>query len=166
MSTRATGTRTSDGALELRRKFTQSPSELWSYLVNSERLALWFGTYSGDPDSGAVDVVLLAEEGAPSEQVEILECDPRAWVLKVRTGEGAESWQLELQIHAEGTGSELIFQMPGLDPSMAGSVGPGWEYYLDRLIAAVSGGDVGTIDFEKDYYPALSEYYEQLFQAK
>lgn len=166
MSTRAAGTRTRHGALELRRNFSQSPSELWSYLVNSKRLASWFGTYSGDPDSGAVDVVLLAEEGEPSEQVEILECDPQALVLKVRTGEGEGSWQLELQVHADGAGSELIFQMPGLDPSMAGSVGPGWEYYLDRLTAAVSGGDVGTVDFEKDYYPALSEYYEQLFQAK
>jgi len=164
MSTRATGTRAANGALELRRNFSQAPGELWKYLVDSERLALWFGPWSGDPHTGAVDMVLLAEEGHPSARVEILECDKTGFVLKVRTGEGSQSWQLELFIETSVDGSELIFQMPGIDPAMAGSVGPGWEFYLDRLATAAAGGDPAAVVFEPDYYPALSGYYDQLFR--
>ena len=39
------------------------------------------------------------------------------------------------------------------------SVGPGWEYYLDRLVAAETGGDPATVDFDRDYYPAMAEHY-------
>ena len=45
---------------------------------------------------------------------------------------------------------------------MAESVGPGWEYYLDRLVAAESGGDPASLDFD-DYYPSQSEHYRSAF---
>src|SRR3954469_16179359 len=41
----------------------------------------------------------------------------------------------------------------------AESVGPGWEYYLDRLGAVLIGGDVTAIDFDRDYYPAMAAHY-------
>ncbi|MGS0686750.1 hypothetical protein ACVBEQ_16665 [Nakamurella sp. GG22] len=44
-------------------------------------------------------------------------------------------------------------------PGRGGELGPGWEYYLDRLVAAETGGDVAGIDFDRDYYPAMVEYY-------
>lgn len=165
MSATPTGNRTAHGALELRRVFTESPGRIWRYLADSEYLALWFGSWHGDPKSGAVEVVLLAEEEAPTERVEILQCDPRTRQLQVRTGTGDSAWQLELKVEASGQGSCLVFQMPGLDPQQAGSIGPGWEFYLDRLAAAVDGTDVGSVVFEPDYYPALSEYYGQLFRS-
>ena len=45
---------------------------------------------------------------------------------------------------------------------MAAGVGPGWEYYLDRLVAAETGADVAAIDFD-DYYPAQSDHYRAMF---
>ena len=39
------------------------------------------------------------------------------------------------------------------DPAIAESVGPGWDYYLDRLVAAETGGDLADVDCD-DYYPA------------
>ncbi len=55
----------------------------------------------------------------------------------------------------------LTFTQPDIDPVEAESVGPGWEYYLDRLVAAESDGDVDAIDFDRDYYPAMLEHYKQ-----
>ena len=40
-----------------------------------------------------------------------------------------------------------------------GSIGPGWEYYLDMLVASRAGDDLP--DFG-DYYPAQKEYYANL----
>ncbi|TDU23367.1 SRPBCC domain-containing protein [Arthrobacter sp. JUb115] len=163
MSTSPTGIRTADGALELRREFTQSPSRIWRYLADSQCLALWYGPWHGDPERGAVDVVMLLEDGSPTERVEILRCDPRMHHLQVQLGTGPSAWQLEFAVQSCGEGSSLVFRMPGLDPQLAGSVGPGWDYYLDRLAAVVNGADAASVDFEADYYPALSEHYEELF---
>ncbi|WP_189638437.1 SRPBCC family protein [Glutamicibacter arilaitensis] len=165
MSAAATGTRTAEGTLELRREITDAPSRIWRYLTDSDYLALWYGSWHGDSDSGTVEVVLLAEDGAPAVQVQILQCDVRARQLTVRLGEEASAWQLELKVEASGTGSRLVFQMPGMEPQQAGSIGPGWDYYLDRLVAAASGTDVSHVVFEPDYYPALSAYYEELFRS-
>src|SRR5690606_10957973 len=145
MSAAATGTRTAEGTLELRREITDAPSRIWRYLTDSDYLALWYGSWHGDSDSGTVEVVLLAEDGAPAVQVQILQCDVRARQLTVRLGEEASAWQLELKVEASGTGSRLVFQMPGMEPQQAGSIGPGWDYYLDRLVAAASGTDVSHV---------------------
>ena len=53
----------------------------------------------------------------------------------------------------------LSFSQPELDPVDGASIGPGWEYYLDRMVAAEAGGDVAAIDFERDYFPAMADYY-------
>ncbi|UMG91663.1 hypothetical protein [Nocardioides sp. TF02-7] len=44
------------------------------------------------------------------------------------------------------------------------SMGPGWEYYLDRLVAVEGGADPATVRFD-DYYPAQAPYYRDLFAA-
>jgi len=44
---------------------------------------------------------------------------------------------------------------------MVASVGPGWDYYLDRLVTAYDGGDVAQVAFEP--YLERSERYGALF---
>jgi len=42
-------------------------------------------------------------------------------------------------------------------------VGPGWEYYLDRLVAAEAGRSVAEVDYDADY-PALGSSYAAMFR--
>ncbi len=50
--------------------------------------------------------------------------------------------------------------MHHLDPTDGiGEMGPGWEYYLDMLVAARD--DLPTPSFDV-YYPAMKPYYEAL----
>ena len=51
----------------------------------------------------------------------------------------------------------------GVTAAQAESVGPGWEYYLDRLVDAETGADPSARDFERDYYPAMRDYYRTQF---
>jgi hypothetical protein len=44
------------------------------------------------------------------------------------------------------------------DSADPASTGPGWEYYLDRLVAARDGTPMPEWD---DYYPAQKAYYEE-----
>ncbi|NED64027.1 polyketide cyclase, partial [Streptomyces sp. SID10244] len=50
------------------------------------------------------------------------------------------------------------------DPSTIENTGPGWEYYLDRLSAAIGGSDPDVIDFD-DYYPSQRDYYLAVGQS-
>ncbi len=41
---------------------------------------------------------------------------------------------------------------------MAAGVGPGWDYYLDRMVVAEAGGDVAAVSFD-DYHPVFADHY-------
>ena len=60
-----------------------------------------------------------------------------------------------------GGTTTLTFSQSVPDAEMAAGIGPGWEYYLDRLVAAETGADVAAIDFatttrgQSDHYRAM-----------
>ncbi len=70
-------------------------------------------------------------------------------------------FELRLDLSEEDGVTTLLFAQRMSDPEMASSVGPGWEYYLDRLVAAETGGDVADVKWD-DYYPALADDYRAL----
>ena len=79
--------------------------------------------------------------------------------LHLTTQVGEEQWLLELDLtHADGV-TTLTFAQPGVPAEQVGAVGPGWDYYLDRLVDVETGADPALRDFERDYYPATSEHY-------
>jgi hypothetical protein len=74
-------------------------------------------------------------------------------------------WHLRVALSEADGRTLLTFTQPRLDPAEAESVGPGREYYLDRLAAAHAGKDVAAIDFERDYYPAMAPHYRAALDA-
>lgn len=144
--------------LRLTRTFRAPIEDVWAAVTEPERLERWIGTYRGDPGTGRVSFRMTAEEGAGFEDMEIRECDPpRRLALTSRFG--VSEWHLELDLDEVDGVTTLSFAQPGVDPEDGESVGPGWEFYLDRLVAAETGGDVAAIDFDRDYYPAMRDYY-------
>lgn len=111
---------------------------------------------------------MTAEEGAPSMPIRIDECVAPERIA-VSAGEGAETWTLygEVRVDASGAeggggaGSVLALSQEISDPEQASAIGPGWEFYIDRLVAAETGGDPAEIDFDA-YYPAQADYYRGL----
>jgi hypothetical protein len=82
--------------------------------------------------------------------VEIEACEPPRR-LAVRSVDDAGEWRMELRL-AEAAGVTRLELVQHLDdPSVAASTGPGWEYYLDMLVAARAGAP--PPDFA-DYDPA------------
>ena len=144
--------------LVIERTFDASIDDVWAAVTEPERMARWIGTWTGDPATRRVDFRMLFEDGDSSEAVEIRECDPPRR-LAVTTHAGELSWLLELDLTERGGVTTLVFTQPAIDPAQAENTGPGWEYYLDRLVAAETGRDPAEIDFERDYYPAMQEHY-------
>jgi hypothetical protein len=101
----------------------------------------------------------MTEEGdGPPSDVEIRECTP-PHVLRVSTHAGDDRWLLDLELTETDGVTTLTFSQPGVAPDQAENIGPGWEYYLDRLIAAETGGDPAAVDFDRDYFPAMRDHY-------
>jgi len=164
MSVKPTGRISREGdrlVLTITREFRAPIEDVWASVTEPERLARWIGTFTGDPTSGRVAFLMTAEGATEPEDMEIRECDPPR-VLRVTSHVGEEHWHLDLVLDEQDGVTTLTFAQPAIDPVAAESVGPGWEYYLDRLVAAESGGDPGSIDFD-DYYPSQSGHYRSAF---
>ena len=143
------------------RTFRAPIADVWAAVTEPERLERWIGTWSGDPASGSVEFRMTAEsEDAPEETIVIDECrEPTRLVMRsARPDDHAEQWTWQLDLREADGLTTLTFAQEVIDVTLAESVGPGWDYYLDRMMAAESGGDLAAIDFD-DYYPAFAAYY-------
>jgi hypothetical protein len=108
---------------------------------------------------------MIFEQGAdPAElnsEMTIDVCDPPHH-LAVRSVDNYGSWHLEAHLTERNGVTELRFVQHLDDSTKVGEVGPGWEYYLDNLVAARTDGP--RPDFS-DYYPAQKAYYLGLLAA-
>ena len=153
--------RDGESYLVFERTFRAPIDDVWAAVTESERLGRWIGVWTGDPTSGSVTFRMTAEgDDVADETIWIDECvPPRRLVM--RSAQPVEddllwAWQVDLT-ETDGV-TTLTFAQGVTDTELAESVGPGWDYYLDRLVAAHAGKDVAAIDFDA-YYPAFKEHY-------
>ena len=153
--------RDGESYLVFERTFRAPIDDVWAAVTESERLGRWIGVWTGDPTSGSVTFRMTAEgDDVADETIWIDECvPPRRLVM--RSAQPVEddqlwAWQVDLA-EADGV-TTLTFAQGVTDTELAESVGPGWDYYLDRLVAAHAGEDLAAIDFDA-YYPTFKEHY-------
>jgi uncharacterized protein YndB with AHSA1/START domain len=130
--------------------------DVWMHLTKSANTARWFGPWEGDAGPGKiVRLQLVHEKGQPWTDILIEECEaPRRLVVSMKDESGA--WRIEVSLIPGEDKTELRFVQYLADRGLAGDVGPGWEYYLDMLLAAREGTSLPSFE---DYYPAQKEYY-------
>lgn len=143
--------------LVLTRTFRADVEDVWASITEPERTARWFGSWSGDAAPGkTIRFRPGFEEGAPENDMVIDACEPPRH-LAVTTIDDSGSWHLEARLEQSGNTTTLTFTHHLDDNTDAGSIGPGWEYYLDMLVASRDGTPLPNFD---DYYPAQQAYYE------
>lgn len=149
------------------RTFTAPIEDVWAAVTESDRLARWIGSWTGDPAEGHVTFRMLYEgDEASDERFTIDECEPPRR-LEITTsmpseGEQPDSWHLELDLTEADGVTTLTFAQSVPVAALAEGVGPGWDYYLDRMVTAEAGGDVAAVSFD-DYHPALADHYRKEF---
>ncbi|GAQ60474.1 SRPBCC family protein [Streptomyces scabiei] len=145
--------------LVLTRTYAAPASDVWASVTEPERTARWFGPWRGEAAPGrTIEVRMTFEESAPWFPMRIEACEP-PHRLAVSTQDEAGSWSLELLLTESEGVTELRLVHHLVPPDAVGSIGPGWEYYLDMLTTAREGGP--RPEFE-GYYPAQKAYYESL----
>lgn len=154
-----TGPQTYD--LTLTRGFTEPPPLLWQSFTHPDRAAQWFGRWEGTPGPGeSLDLQMLYEDGLPWSRLQIAECSAPE-LLRLLVEDEYGSWDLEIRLQNSAGGTRLVFIHHLDDPLAAESVGPGWEYYLDRLASTLTGAAAPEFD---EYYPSQGPYF--LAQAR
>lgn len=152
--------RTERGAdLVLLRSLALPVEETWAYLTESELTEQWFGPWEGDArPGGAVRVRMRFEDHEPAIRIGIVDCvAPTRLVLEADDEVGG--WKLELTVEEDGAFDSLLtftHHLEGVQVAEVGEIGPGWEYYLDLLVAATEGTERPGFD---QYYPEMRDAY-------
>lgn len=134
----------------------------WAALTESERTARWIGSWNGEAKPGnTIEIVWMAEEGSPTDSIRIMSCDPPHRLALAGGPDPTAAWLVSVQLlDAEG-GTRLEFRQQmnnGLSPAL---VGTGWEFYLDRYVAALVGDEAAAFEA----YQTLQPHYEELQAA-
>lgn len=132
--------------------------DAWASVTEPERTARWIGQWEGTGAVGEmVRLQLGFEESSPWMDVRITECEAPVR-LRVLTVDEYGSWDLSVELTDLDGRTDLRFVMHRVDPAAIGEIGPGWEYYLDQLLASMSGDPLPSFD---DYFPGQREYFEK-----
>jgi uncharacterized protein YndB with AHSA1/START domain len=150
--------RSPDGGvvLTVERTLASPPLPVWATLTEPDRTARWFGVWKGEPGEGrTVHLRAAFEDGAPWSDVLIRTCRPPER-LDVEVRDTAGDWALGVTLEPVAGGTRLELTQHLTDATAVGDIGPGWEYYLDMLVAAHTGGPHPKFE---DYHPAQSQHF-------
>ena len=140
--------------LVLERVLPGSIDDGWASITESDRLARWFCTWTGDPQvGGTVELTLVAEEGDARSTPRSSPASRRP-TSPSATHDQAGDWLLEATltpIDANHTRLRFVHHLD--EKANPEEVGPGWEYYLDGLVGAMNGNPMPNWD---DYWPSLA----------
>jgi uncharacterized protein YndB with AHSA1/START domain len=156
MTPKPTG-RLSGDDLVLTRTFRAPIDDVWTSVTSSESTARWFGPWERAPgdDDKKIRVQMAYEEGKPWLDGTIERCDePHVLTVRTKSAYGEKVLSMKLA-EASGT-TTLEFVHHQVNRKAMGELGPGWEYYLDMLVAARDGTAQPKFD---TYYPAQKDYY-------
>jgi uncharacterized protein YndB with AHSA1/START domain len=145
--------------LVLTRTFRAPIDDVWASITEPERTERWYASWTGDAGAGnTIQYRLTHEEGQPEGEMMIDACEPPRH-LAVSASDDYGSWRLEATL-AESAGTTTLTFVQHLDPDVdVSDIGPGWEYYLDMLVASRDGLPLPSFD---DYFPAQQAYYAGL----
>lgn len=156
---RASGYLAPSGAVVFPLRLPLSRDDAWAAVTDPARTARWIGAWSGDPASGTVEMTMSAEEGSPAESVAVLRCEaPDLVVVRI----GPDGWVITVRIEGDDDEVTISLEQDIADADAASDIGPGWDFYLDRLVEAEAGRDPEALRFSPDYHPALADHYRAL----
>lgn len=139
--------------LVLTRTFNAPIHDVWESVTTAERTARWYGTWEGDARPGGSIRIKMNESDNWSDATINACVAPRH--LEITTT-GPYGSHLEVTLREANGVTELQFTHHLEDPGGVGDYGPGWEFYLDSLVASRDGSQLPVFE---DYYPSQKQYF-------
>jgi uncharacterized protein YndB with AHSA1/START domain len=142
-----------DEAVEREIRIAASPETVFDFLTDPEKQVLWMGRRAElEPRAGGVYLVEINDRLTAKGEFLEVEAPRRVvfsfgWeVIEVHAGEHdvpPGSSRVEVTLEPDGEGTLVVLRHFGLPEEARPMHGQGWELYLARLAAAVTGGDPG-----------------------
>ena len=139
----------------------------WEAITSPEQLGSWVGTWRRSDEVGTGEFT-LAYEGDDvlplSCRVEHVEPGRRVAVALFDPGE-VDAWRLDVTLDERGAETDLTVRQSILNPALAPAVAAGCEFYLDRLVTMLDGGDMDALDYDA-YFLRQAAHYRHLFPVQ
>ncbi|MEW1954844.1 SRPBCC family protein [Terrabacter sp. NPDC080008] len=118
------------------RHYATSPEDLWEACTDPDRLARWFAPVSGDLREGGDFTIHFDASDTP--QCRVRTCSPpKRLVWEWPVGDAATLVSAEITPDADG--ARLVLRHERLTPPQAAGYAAGWDTYVRRLEADLSG---------------------------
>ncbi len=143
--------------LVLTRTFRAPMADVWTSVTSSESTARWFGPWERVSDD-KIRIQMAFEEGKPWLDGTIEHCEePHHLAVRTKSAYGEKLLSMKLTESAGVTTLEFVHHH--INRKAMGELGPGWEYYLDMLVASREDKPLPQFDA---YYPAQKTYFTSL----
>ncbi len=127
------------GVVRIEDRYDTGIDDLWSAIVDPDRLARWYGRVEGDLRLGGE--FRLFVDGSGWDGVGRVEaCEPPRR-LQVRTKESAEPYEevIEATLTPDGDQTILVIEARGMPLDKVAFYGAGWQLHAEDLAAYLAG---------------------------
>ncbi|WP_286953720.1 MULTISPECIES: toxin-antitoxin system toxin subunit [Corynebacterium] len=141
------------------RDFPQSPRVVWDYITDLRDLELWCGNLLKVADREHV-YELHSWDKEDSIEITVVECTAPSFLhILSDYGQGIQR-EIRVFISSDGHGGSFLEFHHNVESccNLAGTIGPEWEFKLDRLMIALNGGNVTNVCLE-NYLPHQQSHY-------
>ena len=140
-------------AVVLDRRYATDPADLWDACTDPDRLARWFAPVSGDLREGGSFTIHFDDADTPHCRVVSCEAPTRlVWEWPV----GGVATLVTVEVSPDADGARLVLRHARLDATRVAGYAAGWDTYVRRLDADLSGADLPDWD---DTWSALHARY-------
>jgi uncharacterized protein YndB with AHSA1/START domain len=147
------------GVVRIEDRYDTGIDDLWSAIVDPDRLARWYGRVEGDLRLGGE--FRLFVDGSGWDGVGRVEaCEPPRQ-LQVRTKESAEPYEevIEATLTPDGDQTILVIEARGMPLDKVAFYGAGWQLHAEDLAAYLAGRPLA--DAEKRFGELVPSYQDQ-----
>ncbi|WP_125131212.1 SRPBCC domain-containing protein [Microbacterium sp. 10M-3C3] len=140
--------------------YATDAADLWAAVTTRERLARWMADYTGELRLGGAWEV--SSEGEAWGRGRITACEPGRSFTTTWHATGEEPTILHVRLEPVEGGTRLVLEHDGVQSLF---YGPGWQTYLERLVAVTADpdADLGGEDAWQRRFAELKPAYSARF---
>jgi uncharacterized protein YndB with AHSA1/START domain len=149
------------------RRLRMPVDAVWEVLTSADQLEAWVGRWRRCDEAGTGEFTFAYEgdEVLPlSVRLEHVDPCRRVTVALLDPGE-VDAWRLDVTLEEQGVETELTVRQSILNHALAPAVAAGCEFYLDRLVTMLAGGDMDALDYDA-YFLRQAGHYRRLFPVQ
>ena len=148
------------GVVRIEDRYDTGIDDLWSAIVDPDRLARWYGRVEGDLRLGGE--FRLFVDGSGWDGVGRVEaCEPPRRLQVRQTKESAEPYEevIEATLTPDGDQTILVIEARGMPLDKVAFYGAGWQLHAEDLAAYLAGRPLA--DAEKRFGELVPSYQDQ-----